>query len=285
MPVQCPSGMQEVSRTEAKDQPMTTQLARWPLPGGRGRGLAATQGTAGPRPGFTLIELLTVIAILALLVTILMPSLQRALAITRLTMCQANLSNQAKAHAVYGQDYDDRKPPIMWRTPWGAEWRWTGPDSKWAGQPVGEGILAAGGYLPFQSLLCTAAVMREDTAYDLENWKRRAYSGSSYEYYWRDPFPDADGRYDLSGEAVTYSYMVSADRTALAMDVNAEAPNAYYSAWGFSQSVESHPVMGRINVSYIAGNVGSYDNKELTLRSPGELDEQVLWWNEAHSRR
>ncbi len=60
--------------------------------------------------GFTLIELLVVIAIIALLVTILMPSLQRAKAIARTVMCLTNQRHLPTATAMYAMDNDDRLP-------------------------------------------------------------------------------------------------------------------------------------------------------------------------------
>ena len=52
---------------------------------------------------FTLIELLVVIAIIALLVSILMPSLTRAKALARQTVCTVNQSNIAKALILYSE--------------------------------------------------------------------------------------------------------------------------------------------------------------------------------------
>lgn len=53
------------------------------------------------RSGFTLIEVLVVVAIIALLVAILMPSLARARAQTRMVLCQTNLKQLGNAFAVY----------------------------------------------------------------------------------------------------------------------------------------------------------------------------------------
>jgi prepilin-type N-terminal cleavage/methylation domain-containing protein/prepilin-type processing-associated H-X9-DG protein len=62
------------------------------------------------RKAFTLIELLVVIAILALLVSILLPSLQRAKDIAKQTGCLANLNSIGKACWIYATDNDGMFP-------------------------------------------------------------------------------------------------------------------------------------------------------------------------------
>jgi len=60
--------------------------------------------------GFTLIELLVVIAIIALLVSLLLPSLQRAQELAHRTVCAGNLRKLAKAVLVYAEDFDGYGP-------------------------------------------------------------------------------------------------------------------------------------------------------------------------------
>lgn len=62
--------------------------------------------------GFTLIELLVVVAIIALLVSILLPTLGRARELTKQALCSANLNGIGKAWVLYGNDANDQ-PPIM----------------------------------------------------------------------------------------------------------------------------------------------------------------------------
>ena len=65
----------------------------------------------GPRRcGFTLVELLVVVAILGLLLSILMPSLQQARELTRRAMCGTNLNALGKAWTLYFSDNDNRTP-------------------------------------------------------------------------------------------------------------------------------------------------------------------------------
>ena len=58
------------------------------------------------RYGFTLIELLVVIAIISLLVSILLPSLNKAKELARLAVCQSNVHNLVTATHVYASDHD-----------------------------------------------------------------------------------------------------------------------------------------------------------------------------------
>ena len=60
--------------------------------------------------GFTLIELLVVIAIIALLVSILLPSLNRARELAKRASCAANLSGIVKATALYKAGNQDAYP-------------------------------------------------------------------------------------------------------------------------------------------------------------------------------
>jgi len=72
--------------------------------------------------GFTLIELLVVVAIIALLVTIIMPSLGRAKALARTMHCQSNLHQQSLGVLAYSLDYGHSFPigidMIDWTTDW-----------------------------------------------------------------------------------------------------------------------------------------------------------------------
>ena len=60
--------------------------------------------------GFTLVELLVVVAIIALLVSILLPSLGRAKEQTRVAMCMSNLKGLGLAFTVYTSENDDWYP-------------------------------------------------------------------------------------------------------------------------------------------------------------------------------
>lgn len=79
------------------------------------------------RKGFTLIELLVVIAIIALLMSILMPALQRVKKQARTVMCQANLKQWGPIFAMYTDDNNGNFPERRGGT--NAYGRWM--DSMW----------------------------------------------------------------------------------------------------------------------------------------------------------
>jgi prepilin-type N-terminal cleavage/methylation domain-containing protein len=81
---------------------------------------------AGERFAFTLIELLVVIAIISLLVSILLPSLQRAKELAYRAVCASNFHHIGLGLTSYVLDNDDYLPPghsehrAMWD--WGSNW-------------------------------------------------------------------------------------------------------------------------------------------------------------------
>jgi prepilin-type N-terminal cleavage/methylation domain-containing protein len=103
------------------------------------------QSSIIPCRGFTLIELLVVIAIIALLVSILLPSLQRVRKQARAVACRANLGQWGILYATYSAENDGYLPVWdslgEWSTynpadPWWVRERWVqGP-----GRPLAEGV-------------------------------------------------------------------------------------------------------------------------------------------------
>jgi len=63
-----------------------------------------------PRRGFTLIELLVVISIIAILMAILMPSLQKVKEQARFMSCRSNLRNYGVVGRMYSDDFDGNFP-------------------------------------------------------------------------------------------------------------------------------------------------------------------------------
>src|SRR5947209_20473863 len=77
----------------------------------KGWKLCARRKDGGSRShGFTLVELLVVIGIIALLITILLPSLARARDRSNRVKCLANLHSLGEAMYLYAHDFRDRLP-------------------------------------------------------------------------------------------------------------------------------------------------------------------------------
>jgi prepilin-type N-terminal cleavage/methylation domain-containing protein/prepilin-type processing-associated H-X9-DG protein len=73
---------------------------------------------------FTLIEVLVVVAIMALLLSILLPSLKNARNLAKATVCGTQMNELFKATLMYSHSYDDRLPYFGWydSTVTGREW-------------------------------------------------------------------------------------------------------------------------------------------------------------------
>jgi len=97
-----------------------------------------TRNHSTSRRGFTLIELLVVVAIIALLVSILLPSLSRARELAKATMCAQNMKQCGTALHAYAAEHRSRFPLLVcgaqgYGTPaWFDSW-WFGAISPFTG--------------------------------------------------------------------------------------------------------------------------------------------------------
>ena len=79
----------------------------------RPRIIPEESGESGFRNGFTLIELLVVVAIIALLVSILLPTIKRAKDSARTVICLSNERQTYMVYASYIDDYNEIVPPAF----------------------------------------------------------------------------------------------------------------------------------------------------------------------------
>ncbi|QNN25403.1 DUF1559 domain-containing protein [Planctomycetales bacterium ZRK34] len=180
--------------------------------------------------GFTLIELLVVVSIIALLIAILLPALQQARYVARLTACGANLRQVGVGVMAYT-----------------AEWKGHYPyrKSAWANQPRRNKVVAGGAaddrpmldkYLTLEALLCPFS------RYDDPRTITEASNGNvhvSYEMYFGSPI-------DRSDEAT--HVMRATDRpvatdlfTGRRFDFNLLAADLDWDYFGIQVWLTSHP--------------------------------------------
>ena len=153
--------------------------------------------TAGAtRRAFSLVELLVVVAVIALLMAITAPSLQRAKELTRRSICATQLHHQGVACNTYAAEGDKLYPPSVTVGHWPF-----GGMSTIAGQPdkpAGQAILHLAGLLPGKdSLYCPSAVV-ESGITTVRHWRPENWDSTFFGYpYWGPYWGQADGLDDL----------------------------------------------------------------------------------------
>ena len=104
--------------------------------------------------GFTLVELLVVIGIIALLISMLVPALNRARAAGRTITCASNVRQIGLVFRLYATDNRDSLPPGQYDHG-GAEgnWTWTDYLDRYLGARLSQAQKAAEGGISVQKLV------------------------------------------------------------------------------------------------------------------------------------
>ena len=124
--------------------------------------------------GFTLVELLVVISVIALLLSILMPSLQKARMLAIRVTCASNARQTSLAMMAYGADNDDRPPGARYNFAMDYTYRaavsynW-GPWQGYYTGPTGVGLLHTGDYIKGPSVFFCPGRRKEDPYSDWDN--------------------------------------------------------------------------------------------------------------------
>ncbi len=256
-------------------------LIQLPLPHPRSQAFhRSLRLPTGPRkPAFSLIELLVVVAIVALLLAILLPSLAKAREQARLVTCQSNLHQIGTAVVTYAAESRGRIPfgpnvaalgPMLSANDgtMATNQIWTGP------QPPATSFMALGllmnRSLAFPELMYCPADDSTDPVEELAKIRARQPSPGYCSYLYRQlDETDGRGRIDDLGRNST-----GGRARALALDMNSVVT-------AFPEWQRTNHRARRVNVLYLDASALSFSNEKhpFSLRDqdlmdmPARLDE------------
>ncbi len=201
-----------------------------------------------PKCFFTLIELLVVVAIIGILASILLPSLQTARMKGQLAVCKSNLKQMYLGEILYSDDNDGR----VMATEYGAEWMaakdWRIPGTTdWVDFHDGtEGFLE-----PYCAPMDSQVYRCPATTYDRSSRFYNAHKGRSYSGFtsrnWRFPYRLEELHVVRTGTA----NFKDADRKPFFWDYNAPLDDD----WWMGTSFKIHGNTGFLNLCITDGSV------------------------------
>ncbi len=147
------------------------------------------------RQGFTLVELLVVVAIISLLLSILLPAMDKARAIARSTLCQTRYRQNLIGFKMYAQEHNDYIPPPRVNFD---EFTWEGQTRtdvniwwysvKYIGQYIGNDLITAS---KFSKKSATEIVFCPELKEDIE--ENQGNNGIGLNYIWDNKLHEDKG--------------------------------------------------------------------------------------------
>jgi len=139
------------------------------------------------RRGFTLVELLTVVGIIALLIGMLLPSLNRAKYLTRLAVCGSNVNGLTKAMIVYTTENEGYIPLLFeGGSAWVKQFNYcighAGRPEPDMGAPWGS--IYVGEQASHKMMFCPAARERPLATFNTKLFQWEQYTDSNIPAYW-----------------------------------------------------------------------------------------------------
>lgn len=229
--------------------------------------------TSGRPRGFTLVELLVVIGIIALLVSILLPALQRAKEQSVRVKCAAHLHNVGASLHIYANDFKGKLPQHASSPVW---WLWDIPFG------TRDALLKSGNKR--ETLYCAGSSLlgHDQNADALWNYGG-GYCVSGYFWMMKRPNSNLPAFFQPPGQPNRYRYhdkmtVKDASRMEIASDPVLSVGNSFTNVKGGWSGIHSTPHMRKSkpdggNVLFLDGHAAWRPFNEMGIRcSAGNVD-------------